>query len=434
MTNVRFILLLTTLMKNPAYVNAMAHRRYTMNSIIKKMLIGISAGVALLTIAGGIGFLYLRHTEWWITFTLFSDNTRVDNFRNFHTLFPSERVNIGDDTWEFNRDIRPIPQTFVHNGEERSVAEFLQKTWTTGIAVAVDGTIVAEEYYRGYDSAALPTSFSMAKSFVSALVGIAIEDRHIRSVHDRVESYLPDFGGTAYGAVSIQDLLTMSSGLGFDEDYDSVLSDINMLPLRVFGFQDAIPDLVRDTKAVREPGLFNEYISSDSIMLALVVEAAVGKSLSRYLEQTIWIPTGMEHPAYWNTDYHGNTMGHAFLSAALRDYLRFGRLYLNQGRWVDRQIIPAAWVSESVYRDEQRLQPGENPDSHWTFGYGYQWWIPEEPEGDFVAIGIWGQYIYVHPEHQVVISKTSADYNFDERDHESIAFFRELARWASFRQ
>jgi CubicO group peptidase (beta-lactamase class C family) len=226
----------------------------------------------------------------------------------------------------------------------------------------------------------------------------------------------------------------MSSGLDFDEDYESFTSDINMLPVRVFGFRDALPDLVRETEAVREPGIYNDYVSSDSVVLGLVVEAAVGRSLSRYLEEAIWVPAGMEHPAHWNTDYHGNTLAHAFLSASLRDYLRFGRLYLNGGQRDGRRIIPAGWVSESLYREEPRLQPGENPDSHWSFGYGYKWWIPEEPVGDFVAIGIWGQYVYVHPEYRVVISKTRADYDFDERDHETIALFRELARWASSRR
>ena len=109
-------------------------------------------------------------------------------------------------------------------------------------------------------------------------------------------------------------------------------------------------------------------------------------------------------------------------------------MYLNGGARDGRQVIPISWVSESVYRDEPRLQPGENPDSSWSFGYGYKWWIPEEPEGDFTAIGIWGQYLYVHPEYNVVIAKTSADYYFDERDHETIALFRELARWASSRR
>ena len=170
--------------------------------------------------------------------------------------------------------------------------------------------------------------------------------------------------------------------------FERFTSDINMSPVHVFGFGDALPDLLRDTEAVREPGVYNNYVGSDSIVLGLVVERAVGRSLSRYLE----------------------------------------------GARNERRIIPSSWVSESLYRDESRLQPGENPDSSWSFGYGYQWWIPEEPEGDFVAIGIWGQYIYVHPRYNVVISKTSADYYFDERDHETIALFRELARWASSRR
>jgi CubicO group peptidase (beta-lactamase class C family) len=396
----------------------------------------MGAGVllAVLLIGGTAGFLYLRNSEWWITVTLFGDDTRVENFRNFHTLFPSDRADTGTDVWEFDRNIRSLPEAFAFNGEERSVARFLDETWTTGLSVAVDGTILAEEYFRGNDSASPATSFSMAKSVLSALVGIAIAEGRIESVHDRVDTYLPDFAGTDYGAVSVQDLLTMSSGLEFDEDYESFTSDINMLPVRVFGFRDALPNLLRETEAVREPGIYNDYVSSDSLVLGLVVEAAVGRSLSRYLEEAIWLPAGMEHPAHWNTDYHGNTLGHAFLSASLRDYLRFGRLYLNDGRREGRQIIPADWVSESLYREEPRLQPGENPDSHWSFGYGYKWWIPEEPVGDFVAIGIWGQYVYVHPEYRVVISKTSADYDFDERDHETIALFRELARWASSRR
>ncbi len=396
---------------------------------IPAIVLLVLAGV--ITIVGTVGFFYLRNSEWWISFTLFSDETRVENFRNFHTLFPAERVRPSGDTWEFDSDPRRLPHSFVYNGEERSVEEFLDSTWTTSLVVARGETILAEEYFRSYDAESLPTSFSTGKSVVSALVGIAIDEGYVTSVEDRVDTYLPSFAGTDYGAVSVYDLLTMSSGLGFDEDYDTFNSDINMLSVRVFGFEDALPDLLRDTEAIRPAGTYNEYISSDTIVLGLVVEAATGRSLSRFLEESIWGPAGMEFPAYWNTDVHGNTLGNGFLSAAPRDFLRFGMLYLNEGRRDNRSIIPADWVFDSVYRTEPRLQPGTNPDSHWTFGYGYQWWIPEEPEGDFTAIGIWGQYVYVHPEHQVVIVKTSADEGFDERDHETIALFRALAEWAA---
>lgn len=399
----------------------------------------VTLGVTML-ILGAAGFLYIRTSDWWITVTLFSDDTRADNFRAFHTLFPADPVGTGADTWEFEPraqsqtklpEMPELPNKFSYDGASRDVEGFLRDTWTTGLAVSVDGTIVVEEYYRGYAAESLPTSFSMAKSVLSALVGIAIDQGSIESVHDPVERYLPAFAGTDYGTVTLHHLLTMSSGLGFDEDYESFTSDINMLPVQVFGFQDPLPELLIDTEAVREPGVYNEYISSDSLVLGLVVEAAVGTSLSRFLQEALWKPAGMEFPAHWNTDYHGNTLGHAFFSASVRDYLRFGRLYLNQGRRGDRQIIPEQWVQRSIRPTEPHLQPGANPDSHWTFGYGYQWWIPENPQGDFTAIGIWGQYIYVHPEYNVVIVKTSADEHFDGRDHETIALFRHLARWAA---
>ena len=402
-----------------------------MKPVLKKVFIAFLVAAVVVVGLGVAGFVYLRNSDWWVAFTLFSDDTRVENFRSFHTLFPADDLAAGTDHWEFSVAPRSLPETFRFQGEDRSVAAFLDETWTTGLAIAVDGELLAEDYYRGYSPESSITSFSMAKSVVSALVGIAIERGYIGSVEDRVDAYLPAFEGTAYGAVSVHDLLTMSSGMGFDEDYDSFTSDINMLPIRVFGFQDALPDLVLETPKIREAGLYNEYISSDTIVLGLVLEQAVGRSLSRFLEEGIWQPAGMEFPASWNTDVHGNTLGHAFLSASLRDFLRFGRLYLNQGARDDTQIIPADWVMRSVNPGESHLQPGDNPDSHWTFGYGYKWWIPEHPQGDFVAIGIWGQYIYVHPGYDVVIAKTGADYYFDERDHETIAMFRDLARWAA---
>jgi CubicO group peptidase (beta-lactamase class C family) len=250
-------------------------------------------------------------------------------------------------------------------------------------------------------------------------------------VEDRVETYLSEFSGTAYGAVSIQDLLTMSSGIGFNENYENFSSDITLLPIRVFGFGHRLPDLLKELPKIREPGTYNQYISSDTIILGLILQEATGMSVSRFLEDKIWKPAGMEATAYWNTDTFGFTLSHAFLSARLRDFLRFGRIYINGGMAQGRQIIPEWWIKESIYRTEPRLQPGKNPLSDWTFGYGYQWWIPENPEGDYSAIGIWGQYIYIHPLYDVVIVKTSADYDFDVRDHETIAMFRTLAKWAS---
>lgn len=119
------------------------------------------------------------------------------------------------------------------------------------------------------------------------------------------------------------------------------------------------------------------------------------------------------------------------LNATLRDYARFGRLYLEGGAREGKQIVPRDWVAISTRPTAPHLEPGENPASFWTFGYGYHWWVPEDPREEFLAIGIWGQYIYVDRARDVVIAKTSADYDFDTRDHESVAVFRAIARVVS---
>jgi len=398
---------------------------------IKKISITLGITFLIFVILLGSGFLYLRNSEWWTAFSLFSDASRVENFRNFHTLFPADQINAGKQVWNFSSENRNLPEYFAFKGNRKNIQAFLDETWTTGLVVARGERILFEEYFKDYNEKSLPTSFSLAKSVLSGLVGIAIDRGYIGSVEDRVDTYLPGFSGTAYGAVTIHNLLTMSSGIGFDEDYESFTSDNNLLPVRVFGFQHRLPDLLINLPAIRESGTYNEYISSDSIVLGLILQKATGRSVSQFLEETIWKPAGMEARAYWNTDTHGYTLTHGFLSATLRDFLRFGRLYAQHGRSRGQQIIPEWWIKESIYRSEPRLQPGQNPLSHWTFGYGYQWWIPENPEGDFTAIGIWGQYIYIHPEFDVVIVKTGADYDFDVRDHETIALFRTLARWAS---
>jgi CubicO group peptidase (beta-lactamase class C family) len=407
-------------------------------SFRRVLLIITTTLLGLVAVTGIGGYLYLRNSEWWVAITLFHDDYRAANFRTMHELFPAREVPAGGAAWELpgaSGGPVPLPETYRFNGEERSLAAFLEDSETTGLLVLRDGVVTHESYYQGNDAASPAQSFSMAKSVVSALVGIAIEEGYIRSVRDSISDYVPELQGSGYDGVSIHDVLTMSSGVDFSEDYDNFRSDVMWLPVQIFGFREAAPDILTRLGRKREPGIYNEYISSDSIALGLLVIRATGVPLAQFLSEKIWIPAGMEYSAWWNTDYHGNELGHAFLGAALRDYGRLGLLYLNGGRRSDRpeygEIIPARWVRDSVNPTEAHLQPGENPDSFWTFGYGYQWWIPEDPDGEFAAIGIWGQYIYVHPRYRTVIVKTSTDYYFDTRDHETIEVFRTIARRGS---
>lgn len=396
--------------------------------LLRKLIRIALWALAALAIVLTTAFLWLRQSPYWAGITLFSESHRVENFRDMGRVFPFREVPRGESVWAFDYAPHPLPETYTFGGEDRSMAAFLDRTQTTGLLVVHRGAITHEEYRLGADETSPFTSWSAAKSVLSALIGIAVEEGHITSIRDPIGQYVPALAASNYGPVPIEDALTMSSGVAFDEDYDNPFSDINMLVWRSMAMGQPAEQTLAGLGLLRDPGIFNDYISSDSMALGLVLEAATGMPLAEYLATRLWGPMGAEADASWSTDRSGREFAHCCLNATLRDYARFGRLYLGGGARQGQQIVPADWVQASVNPTAPHLQPGQNPASSWTFGYGYQWWIPEDPQGDFVAIGIWGQYIYVDPSREVVIVKTSADPDFDDNDHESVAAFRAIAR------
>ncbi len=175
----------------------------------------IVAGVllALLTIAAVVLLAFLRFSPLWGAIGMFDDARRTEAFRTMDTTFPAQRVAAGDDPWPFTVAERPLPAHYTFAGEERSIATFLERTETTGLLVARDGVIMHESYHRGYDSAAPITSFSVAKPFVTTLVGIAIERGHIASIDDALDTYVPELASGGYAGVTIRQALTMTSGI-----------------------------------------------------------------------------------------------------------------------------------------------------------------------------------------------------------------------------
>ena len=390
-----------------------------------RILLWVTAGLAVLLVAG---FLWLRQSPYWAGITLFAESHRVENFRAMERVFPARPVPREGSVWAFGTDPRPLPASFTYAGETHELAAFLDRTVTTGLLVIHRGDITHEEYRLGADETSPFTSWSVAKSVLSALIGIAVEEGAIASIRDPIGTYVPALADTAYGAVPIEDALTMSSGIGFDEDYENPMSDINMLFIRAMAMGRPMEETLAGLQSVRPPGEFNDYISSDSMALGMVLEAATGMPVADYLASRLWGPMGAEAEASWSTDRTGREFALCCLNATLRDWGRFGRLFLEGGAREGRQIVPGEWVAASVTPSAPHLEPGDNPASSWIFGYGYQWWTPEEPEGDFLAIGVWGQFVYVDPAREVVIVKTSADPEFDDNDPETVAAFRAIAR------
>jgi CubicO group peptidase (beta-lactamase class C family) len=386
------------------------------------VLVVAAFAVALVASRGPLGGLL----------NLFADGRRAEGFRTLHEALPSNAVAASGDVWAFERAERPLPERYTFGDAERATAEFLRATETTGLLVVRDGVILHEAYFQGYDERSLATSFSVAKSFVSALVGIALERGHLRSLDDPIDAYVPELAGSAFAGVPIRDVLTMSSGVAFVEDYTSMGSDVMVLPLRLFGLRRSVAEVLRGLPRERAPGSVHDYSSGDALALGLLLTGATGRSVAAFLEEVLWGPAGMEAGAAWSTDLAGQELTYAFLAATLRDYARFGRLYLDGGRRDGVQVVPAAWVEASLRPAAAHLQPGASPPSASGFGagfgYGYQWWLPDGDEGDFLAMGIWGQFVYVHPERRIVIVKTSTDPGHAVRERETLAVFRTIAR------
>ncbi|MCC5974569.1 MAG: serine hydrolase [Rubellimicrobium sp.] len=365
--------------------------------MIRRRLIRVAVwSLAALVLLAAAGFLWLRQSPYWAGITLFSESHRVENFRDMGRVFPARTVPRGETVWAFDHAPQPLPDTYTFGGQDRSLAAFLDRTRTTGLLVVHRGAITHEEYRLGADETSPFTSWSAAKSVLSALIGIAVEEGHIASIRDPIGQYVPALAGSGYGVVPIEDALTMSSGMAFDEDYDNPFSDINMLVWRAMAMGQPVEVMLAGLGRLRDPGTCNDYISSDSmapgLVLGLVVlEAATGAPVAEDLASRLWGPTAAEADASWSTDRTGRECAPCFLNATLRDNARFGRLFLDGGVRDGRQIVPADWLHASVNPTDAQLQSGQNPASNRTFGYGYQWWIPKEPQGDFAAIGVWGQ-------------------------------------------
>jgi CubicO group peptidase (beta-lactamase class C family) len=221
----------------------------------------------------------------------------------------------------------------------------------------------------------------------------------------------------------------MSSGVRFDEDYAEFHSDINRMG-RTIALGNSINEFAASLKSERKPGEYHHYVSMDTQVLGMVLQQTTGMTPAAYLEEKIWKKIGMQSNAKWLVDDYGMELVFGTLNVTLRDYARFGRLFMNQGNWSGEQIVPAQWVKDSTTPDGPHLQPGKNPLSSSRNGYGYQWWIPETPKNDFMALGVHGQYIYINPGKRVVIVKNSADpfwKSEQEIDYAVIAGFQNIA-------
>jgi CubicO group peptidase (beta-lactamase class C family) len=265
--------------------------------------------------------------------------------------------------------------------------------------------VVFEDYWLGNDASTQTIAWSVSKSFVSALIGIAVAEGLIASVEDPVTRYAPTLAGSGYDGVRLKDVLQMSSGVRWNEDYSDPESDVAAFGRAMAG--GSLDAFAATCVRACAPGTFNRYNSTDTHVLGMVVRGATGGSLSDYLRDKLWAPLGMEADAFWIVDGAGAEMAAGGLNAVLRDYARLGCCYLNGGAWNGAQVVPEAWVRASITADAPHLRPGWRDTATMPMGYGYQWWLPDD-SGAYCAMGVYHQFIWVDPATRTVVAKSSA--------------------------
>jgi hypothetical protein len=360
---------------------------------------------------------------------LFDPDRIVHNFQHMDEILDSRTVARGGEVLEFARGTYSLPKSFRYRDRPYDTEAFLDELVTTGLIIVQDDTILLERYQRGHAPAGHHIAWSVSKSFVSALFGIAVEEGHVPDIMAPVTDYLPELEGSGYDGVPIKHVLQMSSGVGFNEDYGDPFSDINRMgPSMALG---SLLDFAATLERARPPGTLQHYVSVDTQVLGTILVRATGQDLAAYASEKLWQPLGMEFDAVWLLDGTGMEWAFGGLNASLRDFARFGWLYLNGGSRNGKQIVPEAWVRASVTPDAPHLMPGPKPNSSNEMGYGYQWWIPSEPDGDFMALGVYGQTIYVDPKNRLVIVKNSVDRDFQKNGFENgriaLALWRTIA-------
>ncbi|MET0247723.1 MAG: serine hydrolase domain-containing protein [Sphingomonas sp.] len=317
-----------------------------------------------------------------------SQAQRDANFPHMERIFPGNIVRRG-------ARVRPLPAGAPLPVADGDIDAFMAQQNVAGLIVLQDGKVRLERYARGYGREGRYTSFSVAKSFTSALVGAAIRDGHIRSVTEPVTKYIPELAGRGYDGVTIAQLLTMTSGVRWNEDYTDPKSDVARMFLEpVPAGEDPTVHYMKILPREFEPGSKWVYKTGETNLIGVLVMRATGKPLATYLSEKVWRPYGMEQDAFWMVDPSGREVSGCCLSVSLRDYARMGQFAMEGGKGV----VPTDWFADSTRAHASIGVPG--------YGYGYQWWT--YPQGRFGAQGIFGQTIRVDPKSRVVIAVSAA--------------------------
>ena len=360
------------------------------------MLLGAGSLLLLALVAVVAG--YLSAPSFYLTRTIFWGESDYKDLQRF----PARTIHNAPPVSHFDKLPADNPyasqiEAIARDSSNGSLERYLQASGTTAFLVVHDDKLLYERYFNGYDQRSLNTSFSMAKSFASSLVGIAIDEGHIKSVDEPITNYIPQLlkKDNRFKSITIRNLLTMSSGIKYEEGATLPWSD-EADDTKTYYSTD-LRELALNSQIEGKPAQYFEYNNYNPLLVGMIIERATGMHVARYLQQKLWKPMGMEADGSWSLDSKndGFEKMESGVNARARDFARFGMLFAKEGNWRGKQLISRVWVEEST-RPDTTTDPSQ--------GYQYYWWV-NTPEGEnhFSAQGNYGQYIYVAPEKDLVI-------------------------------
>ena len=340
-----------------------------------------------------------RHVPAGEDFLLLPPTAQAYAYRNVDLMFATRPIHRGSQVFQLLRGEEIAPR-YRAGTQEGGVDTYIDRANVAGLLVIKDDQIVLERYALGLEERTRWSSMSTVKSLTSTLVGAAMQQGAIASLDDAVSGYLPALRGSAYDAVTVRHLLTMSSGVRWNEDYTDRSSDVNRysksLGDKVAG---GVLALMRSLRPEHPPGSHFNYNSGDTYVLGSLITAATGRRLADDMSQTIWSRFGMEFDAFYTLESDGGQeIGGSRAGMALRDFGRFGVFLLRNGVIDGTPVLPSDWV-ENAGRPAFALDPEAN--RYGAIGYGYSWWI--DPDGSMVALGFAGQSLYLNRRKNVVI-------------------------------
>ena len=325
---------------------------------------------------------------------------QVNTFRNIDRLFPTRTVRRGTTIRELPLSSGPLGEfSYSADGKTYDLFDVLSLNRVSGILVIKDGGIVFEQYLLGNQADSRWMSMSVVKSMTATLIGAAIQDGYIETIDDPVVRYLPRFKDTAYDGVTVRQVLQMTSGVAWNETYTDPSSDRRrMLEAQIGQQPGEILDLMGALPRAAEPGTKWNYSTGETHVAGALVHAATGKPVADYLSEKIWSKAGMEADAnWWLESPQGLEVGGSGLSAVLRDYARFGLFLLEDGVIEGQRVLPEGWMAQA---STPKVVDGN------TVEYGYMFWPLHG--NSYAAIGIFGQFVFVDPDKNLVVAMWSA--------------------------